>query len=166
MKKSDLFAGAFLVSIWPWRRFAWGNGLNLNSLGTRALTMGGAFVGLADDFSAVFWNPAGAAGFRTEYLGFYGTDLIPTSKYRLDVPTRSGTATLVDAKTKMSHYLGGMVAYYHPVSDQPCPRRRRLHAVGPRRQLERIRLRRALRRNKAYDWSSKVGIVSISPLVA
>ena len=97
---------------------AYGNGLNLNSLGTRALTMGGAFVGLADDFSAVFWNPAGAAGFREKYLGFYLTDLIPTSRYRLDVPTSDGMATLVNARSKEAHYLGGMIAYYHPVSDR------------------------------------------------
>jgi hypothetical protein len=30
-------------------------------LGTRALGMGGAFVGVADDASAVYWNPAGLA---------------------------------------------------------------------------------------------------------
>ena len=73
---------------------AWGNGLNLNSLGTRALTMGGAFVGLADDFSVVFWNPAGAAGFKSKYFGFYGADLIPTNKYRLDVPMRGAARPL------------------------------------------------------------------------
>ena len=32
------------------------------SVGTRAQGMGGAFVGVADDASAVFWNPAGLAG--------------------------------------------------------------------------------------------------------
>ena len=30
-------------------------------VGTRAMGMGGAFVGVADDFTAVFWNPAGLA---------------------------------------------------------------------------------------------------------
>ena len=32
------------------------------SVGTRAQGMGGAFVGVADDASAVYWNPAGLAG--------------------------------------------------------------------------------------------------------
>jgi long-subunit fatty acid transport protein len=32
------------------------------TLGTRAQGMGGAFVGVADDASAVYWNPAGLAG--------------------------------------------------------------------------------------------------------
>jgi hypothetical protein len=33
----------------------------LETVGTRALGMGGAFVGVADDPTAVFWNPAGLA---------------------------------------------------------------------------------------------------------
>ena len=45
------------------------NGLNLNSIGTKALAMGGAFVGLADDFSAIYWNPAGIAHFGQQYFG-------------------------------------------------------------------------------------------------
>ncbi len=30
-------------------------------VGTRSMAMGGAYVGVADDFTAVFWNPAGLA---------------------------------------------------------------------------------------------------------
>ncbi len=39
-------------------------------VGARAVAMGGAFVGVADDASALFWNPAGinlASGIRTHY---------------------------------------------------------------------------------------------------
>lgn len=39
-------------------------------LGGRAVAMGGAFVGLADDASAVYWNPAGLAGVDRTELGF------------------------------------------------------------------------------------------------
>ena len=39
-----------------------GNAQNPEVVGTRAQGMGGAFVGVADDASAVFWNPAGLAG--------------------------------------------------------------------------------------------------------
>jgi hypothetical protein len=35
---------------------------SLDSMGTRAQGMAGAFVGVADDASAVYWNPAGLAG--------------------------------------------------------------------------------------------------------
>lgn len=35
---------------------------SLDTVGTRAQGMGGAFVGVADDASAAYWNPAGLAG--------------------------------------------------------------------------------------------------------
>jgi hypothetical protein len=37
-------------------------GQTTDGLGTRAQGMGGAFVGVADDATAVYWNPAGLAG--------------------------------------------------------------------------------------------------------
>jgi hypothetical protein len=43
------------------------------SVGARALGMGGAFVGVADDGTATYWNPAGlAAGVVVEAGGGYG----------------------------------------------------------------------------------------------
>ncbi|NIV16416.1 MAG: hypothetical protein GWN62_35735 [Aliifodinibius sp.] len=39
-------------------------------LGTRALGMGGAYVGLADDYSAIYWNPAGLAAVKhSQFVG-------------------------------------------------------------------------------------------------
>ena len=45
---------------------------NFSGLGARAMGMGGAYLGVADDFSAVYWNPAGLAQMRqTEvYVSF------------------------------------------------------------------------------------------------
>lgn len=41
--------------------------------GARAVAMGGAFASVADDATAMFWNPAGIAGIRgTEFLVTYG----------------------------------------------------------------------------------------------
>jgi len=37
---------------------------NTFGLGARAMGMGGAFLGVADDFSALYWNPAGLAQIR------------------------------------------------------------------------------------------------------
>ncbi len=93
------------------------NGLNLNSLGSRALSMGGAFVGLADDFSTIYWNPAGLSHFKTKYLGFYGTDIIPSGTYLFQQPTQAGLLTVVDAHTKTKNYLSGMLTYYHPINE-------------------------------------------------
>ena len=161
MSKKFLLAALAVILVLP--SIAPANGLNLNGLGSRAQGMGGAFVGIANDFSAVFWNPAGAAGFRKEMFGFYAVDLIPTATYRLaslipEVP-------YVDAKTKTSHYLGGLAAYYKPLSSKVVvglgigtP-----SGLGTMWDGEDFT---AIAGGTVYDWSSKVGLVSISPLVA
>ena len=86
MKKTKMFFAA-AIFICLFSSMALANGLNLNSLGSRALAMGGAFVGLADDFSAIYWNPAGIIQFKRKYFGFYATDIIPSGTYeRTEVP--------------------------------------------------------------------------------
>jgi long-chain fatty acid transport protein len=141
------------------------NGLNLNSLGTRALAMGGAFVGLADDYSAIFWNPAGIAQFKTKYFGFYGTDIIPSGTYKFEMPTQAGLLTLVDAKTKTKHFLSGLAAYYHPINEYlvagigvyvPS-------GLGARWNGDDFT---HITNDTSYMWESRVGIVTIAPAVS
>ncbi|MCC7263930.1 MAG: outer membrane protein transport protein [Candidatus Latescibacteria bacterium] len=45
---------------------------HFSGVGVRAMGMGGAFAGVADDFSALYWNPAGLAQLRQYevYAGF------------------------------------------------------------------------------------------------
>ena len=114
MLKKTFLSALAVVIVLPIMAMA--NGLNLNGLGTRAQAMGGAFVGVADDFSAVFWNPAGAAAFRKEMFGFYAADLMPRATFgqwpiTLEVP-------IIDAKTPTSHYLNFLGAYYKPISSK------------------------------------------------
>jgi len=90
------------------------NGLNLNGLGARAISMGGAFVGLADDYSAVFWNPAGIAHFKNKTLGFSGDLIMPSASYEFTV----GSTTLIDAQAKSNTFPSGIAAYYHPITDK------------------------------------------------
>jgi long-chain fatty acid transport protein len=160
MSKRFLLAALAVILVLP--SIAPANGLNLNGLGSRAQGMGGAFVGIANDFSAVFWNPAGAAGFRKEMFGFYATDLIPTATYRLPSMIEE---PVVDAKTKTSHYLGGLAAYYKPLSSKVVvglgigtP-----SGLGTMWDGEDFT---PITGGTVYDWSSKVSVVSISPLVA
>lgn len=141
------------------------NGLNLNSLGTRALAMGGAFVGVADDFSTIFWNPAGAGFFKSRVLGFYGLDLLPTGTYRLDAPSAAGRATVVDAKTNRHHYLGGLGSYFHPVSPNVVLGLGVYTPSGIGADWNGAAFA-PLAAGKTYDWNSLVGMVTISPLVA
>ncbi len=114
MTKKIVLAAIVGLSVLP--SLAPANGLNLNGLGTRAQGMGGAYVSIANDFSAVFWNPAGAAGFRQTTFGFYASDLMPRTTYRF-IPEASPDA-LVDAKTKISHYLSFLAGYYKPLSSK------------------------------------------------
>jgi long-chain fatty acid transport protein len=160
MSRKLLLAALALVLVLPTLSPA--NGLNLNGLGSRAQSMGGAFVGIANDFSTVFWNPAGAAGFRKEMFGFYATDLIPTATYRLPSMIEE---PLVDAKTKTSHYLGGLAAYYKPLSSKVVVGL----GIGTPSGLGAMwdgQDFTSITGGTKYDWSSKIGVVSISPLVA
>ena len=145
------------------------NGLNLNSLGSRALAMGGAFVGLANDYSAIYWNPAGISLFNKKYFGFYGSDIIPTGKYRLDVDIPP-VITLVNATTDTKHYLSGMVTYYHPVSEKVVvgfgvyvP-----SGLGAQWDGEDFEVVSAIppARNPNINWMSKIGMVTFSPVLS
>ncbi len=161
MTKKIMIAAMTALFLLP--SFAPANGLNLNGLGSRAQGMGGAFVGVANDFSAVFWNPAGAAGFRQPTFGFFATDLVPTATYRLE--SAIPEVPFVDAKTKKANYLGFLGAYYKPISPKVViglgvgtPSGLGTRWVGADFS--------DVSGGTAYDWSSKVGIFSFSPLVA
>jgi long-chain fatty acid transport protein len=65
---------------------AFANGIALNSIGTRALGMGGAMVGLADDASAIYWNPAGISNIEGGFAGFYMTGISPMANYSWQYP--------------------------------------------------------------------------------
>lgn len=162
-EKATVFFG--LALLLGWSSLALANGLNLNSLGSRALAMGGAFVGLADDYSTIFWNPAGMTHFSTRYFGFYGTDIIPSGTYKLQVPTPLGLVTAVDAKTETKHYLSGLAAYYHPINESlvagiglyvPS-------GLGAAWDGEDFS---AITHQVAYQWESRIGMITLAPALA
>lgn len=80
MKKLVFFIVALALSV---NIFA--NGLSLNSIGPKALGMGGAFIGLADDPSAIYWNPAGLI-WQSSGVNVSVTDIIPLSAYEYANP--------------------------------------------------------------------------------
>lgn len=138
------------------------NGLNLNSLGTKALTMGGAFVGLADDYSAIFWNPAGIAHFKNKYFAFYGNDIIPSATYKFSI----GGAPVVDAKTMTKNYLGGMVTYYHPINEKVVVGFGVYTPSGLGADWNGADFAAVAGNNPNLDWKSKIGLVTFSPAIA
>jgi len=52
-------------------RLAYSGGFESPGLGPRATSMGGAFIGVADDWTAIYWNPAGLS--QLHGTGFGGT---------------------------------------------------------------------------------------------
>lgn len=160
IKKTSLVLAAALVLL---PSLVLANGLNLNGLGTRAQGMGGAFVSIADDFSAVFWNPAGAAGFKQTTFGFFAGDLMPRMTYRFT--PEAATEPLVDAKTKISHYLSFLAGYYRPVGDRIVVG---LGIGTPSAQgvMWNASDFAPLSNGVAYDWSSRVYVFSFSPMAA
>jgi len=56
-------------------------GFALSGVGVRALSMGGAFRAVADDWSTLFWNPAGLAYITESQLAINGLGVKPFSSY-------------------------------------------------------------------------------------
>ncbi len=59
-----------LITSLAWPALAFAGSPEGPGLGARALSMGGAFIGLADDWTAMYWNPAGLAQQKTAGGGF------------------------------------------------------------------------------------------------
>lgn len=161
MKKGrTLFSAVtFLVFL---SSMALANGLNINGLGARAVSMGGAFVGLADDYTAIFWNPAGAAQFTKKTFGFSGDDVIPSGSYFLAHPL---LGTLVDAEMTTTHNFTGMVAYYHPLSENLVFGLGVYTPSGLTSKWDGADFA-AISFNTPYEWKSKIFVISISPSLA
>jgi len=158
MKKTKMFFPA-AIFICLFSSMALANGLNLNSLGSRALAMGGAFVGLADDFSAIYWNPAGIVQFKSKYFGFYMTDIIPSGTYeRTEVPA-------FKADTESKQYLSGLAAYYYPVSDDVVAGLGVYIPSGLGAKWNGADFA-PLSSDTSYLWESKIGLITFAPALA
>ena len=141
------------------------NGLNLNGVGSKAIAMGGAFIGQADDYSAIFWNPAGLVQMKKPSLSFFVTDLIPTGTYAF--PTYG-----IDAQSKASMYPSGALAYFKPIGEKlviglgayvPA-------GSGAEWNVEDLKpLSYNITKGKAGNdliWKSMIGVISVSPVVS
>lgn len=85
------------------------NGLNVNSMGAKATAMGGAFIGLADDYSAVFWNPAGLTQMKDSSFSLMVDAVIPKMTYKSDLLG-------IDATSKSKIYPIPFAGYFKPIS--------------------------------------------------
>ncbi|MEO0257865.1 MAG: outer membrane protein transport protein [candidate division WOR-3 bacterium] len=55
-------------------------GFALSGVGSRALSLGGAFRAIANDWSAIFWNPAGVYG-QQQFIAINGMLVSPSASY-------------------------------------------------------------------------------------
>ncbi len=153
LKQFFLTAGVLLISTG-----LAANGLNLNSVGSKSIGMGGAFVGLADDYSAIFWNPAGMIQQEGPALSLYGTAIMPKGTYEFALAG-------INTETESKIYPSGAVGYIKPLSENlvvgilgyvPSGS----GATWPGADLA------PLTGGVVLDWQSMVGIIALSPAVA
>lgn len=143
------------------------NGLNLNGFGARATAMGGAYVGLANDFTAVFWNPAGLAFLTQPTFGLGGDVLIPSAKF---------TLTPYSMETEKKYYPAGILGYFQPVGGNIVVGVGAYTLSGLGASWDNTGLEARLvspyppamftPRLQAYKWESFIGSVTLAPSIA
>ena len=83
MKKFAIGAGIFLVSGLMLAQMSFAGGVALSSYGVRAVSLGGAYRGLSNDWSGAYWNPAGLAQVKGWNVGVSTAFITPTVKLTL-----------------------------------------------------------------------------------
>ncbi|MBN1999798.1 hypothetical protein JW935_19740 [candidate division KSB1 bacterium] len=93
-------------------------------VGARAIGMGGAFVGIADDYSAIYWNPAGLGQIRRYEVntGFSHNKLFNSTQFfdnKSAVQAGYSRLNSIGIVLPMPTYQGSMVfaVGYHKVRD-------------------------------------------------
>jgi len=148
------------------------NGLNLNGFGARATAMGGAFVGLANDYTSVFFNPAGLAQMTKASFGLTADLLMPKGDYTV------GPTTI---ETKSKKYPAGLLGYFRPIGKNVVVGlgAYTLSGLGaawnnPEPGFEPVLLAGLGLPSafltppgiQAYEWESFIGSVTIAPTIA
>jgi long-chain fatty acid transport protein len=134
------------------------NGLNLNGTGAKSDAMGGAFVGLANDFSAAYWNPAGLAQITKASFSLYGADILPTGTY---VVAPYG----IDAKSTPKSYLIPGLGYFRPIGKKIVVGVYLYAPSGAGANWDGEDLT-PLTGGDPFLWNSKLGIFTVSPSIA
>lgn len=144
------------------------NGLNMNGFGARAAAMGGAYVSLANDITAIFWNPAGLAQLDRPTFGLGIDGLMPKSTYEF------GPLTM---ETKKKIYPAGLLGYAQPLGENivvglGAYTLSGLGAEWNNPGLESLMLSGLPAGSvitppvEAYDWRSFIGSVTLAPTIA
>jgi long-chain fatty acid transport protein len=157
MKRLSKFSGILVLTL-AMTLGLYANGLNLNSNGSKAIAMGGAFVGLADDYSAVFWNPAGLTQMKETNIAVFLTDIIPSATYKWDLVG-------IDTKAESKHYPSGGLGFFKPLSEKVVAGIYVHVPSGVGVTWNGADLA-ALTAGTAYEWENFLGVVAVSPAIA
>ena len=120
--------------------------------------MGGAFVGLANDFSAVYYNPAGLSQMEAPNLAVFGSFILPKGTYQFDLLG-------IDTETNSRVYPTGALGYFKPLSDKitvgvlaymPC-------GAGADWNGNDLLL---LSDGVPFTWESQVGVMTVAPSIS
>jgi long-chain fatty acid transport protein len=141
------------------------NGLSLNSVGPKSLAMGGAFLGLADDATSLYWNPAGLAN-QESSANLFLSDVIPIGSYKTTSTDFGYPAGMfdVDAKTKTNHYISPNIFINHRINNLALGFGVYVPAgLGTEYDGKDLL---PLSNGKEEKWMTKIGVINFSPAAA
>jgi long-chain fatty acid transport protein len=76
-------------------------GFALSGIGSRAISMGGAFRGMADDGTAMYWNPAGLGFISNNSVTLAGAGIYPASSFDYAGTQAGLTTSEIEATKKL-----------------------------------------------------------------
>jgi long-chain fatty acid transport protein len=96
----SIIVGGIIIVAFISSSFA-SNGTQIGTVGAKSTAMGSAFRGLADDWSAVYYNPAGITQFGKWQIGASGGFIMPRGSYQAyhynNLPSTAMVTSKVDA---------------------------------------------------------------------
>lgn len=107
----------FLIGLGHFTGLAQNLNLNMTGPGTRAMGMGGAFIGVADDATAIHWNPAGPATIDYNYETLEegeGMHFLISGRSR-SLQLKSETAPATYASNLAPSFVGVLIPYKRSV---------------------------------------------------
>ena len=127
---------------------------NILGSGARARGMGGAFIGTADDATAISWNPAGLVRLETPEASLVG--IFTARSYALKEPGQDEAVTLDD--WNQSHFNLNFVSIAYPLSMGTTPL---VGAIAYQRVIDMYEANSS--EDFGYNYESTGGIDAITP---
>ncbi|MCX6153908.1 MAG: outer membrane protein transport protein [Candidatus Kapabacteria bacterium] len=164
MKKIILTTAILFLCLF---NFVYSNGLTLNSIGTASFGMGGACLGLANDYSAAYWNPAGIAQLNETEIALSFNTNKPNSTYKLNIFSEYGEALPgVNATSKSAMSISPSINFF-----MPFLKGKLTAGIGIFKPSNIITEWdgsdiKEISGSNVYNWKSSIGVYQISPTVA